>query len=54
VTKIFADFNLEVEYFDENDKESGDSAVSGMQLETENIKIEDGSLVAGWQPHIDS
>jgi hypothetical protein len=37
VAEIFADNYSEVEYFDENSEESGDSIVSGMQLETENI-----------------
>jgi hypothetical protein len=39
----------EVKYFDENNKESGDSVVTGMQLETENA-----NSVTGWQPHVNS
>jgi hypothetical protein len=41
------------EHFNENCKESGDNVASGMQLETENTEIEDPSLAAGWQPHVD-
>jgi hypothetical protein len=41
------------EHFNENCQESGDNAASGMQLDTENTEIEDPSLVAGWQPHVD-
>jgi hypothetical protein len=39
---------LEVKYFYENNKESGDSVVScGVQLETENIKTEGANLISG-------
>jgi hypothetical protein len=39
---------LEVKYFYENNKESGDNVVSyGVQLETENIKTEGASLIVG-------
>jgi hypothetical protein len=37
VAEIFADNYSEAEYFDEKSEESGDSIVSGMQLEIENI-----------------
>lgn len=46
LAKIFADNDLEAEYSDENSKESGNSIVSGRQLETENTEIENASLVA--------
>jgi hypothetical protein len=54
VAKIFTDNNLKVKYFEENNKESGDSVVSGMQLKTDNTEIEDASFVAGWQPCVES
>jgi hypothetical protein len=50
VAKIFVDNYLEVEYLDENNKESGDSVFSGMQLKRENTEIKDANLMEGWQP----
>jgi hypothetical protein len=46
VAKVFAGNYVEVEYFDENNKESGGSVVHDVQLKTENTEIEDTSLVA--------
>jgi hypothetical protein len=34
-------------------QESGDSVVSGMQVVTQNIEIEEASLATGWQPSVD-
>jgi hypothetical protein len=53
VAEIFTDNGLEVQYFYENNNKSGDGVVSGMQVETENIEIEDASLAAGWPPPVD-
>jgi hypothetical protein len=44
VTVVFYDNYSESEYFDLNNKESG-SIVSGMQLETENLHIQDGKCM---------
>jgi hypothetical protein len=53
MAQIFTDNYSEVEYFDESNKESGGSVVSGMQLGTENTDAVDANLVAGWQPLVD-
>jgi hypothetical protein len=53
VTEIFTYNYLEVEYFDENSKESLGSIVSDLQFETENSDVEDAILIAVWQPHVD-
>lgn len=51
MAKIFAD--MQVKYFSEDSKESGDSVVSDMWVEAESTEIENASLAAGWQPHVD-
>lgn len=38
-------------FWDENNEESDDSVVSGIQQETGNIEAEDVTFVAVWQPH---
>jgi hypothetical protein len=48
---IFSDNCLEAEYFNKN-KESGDSVVSSMKLETENAETWNANLVSGWQLHV--
>jgi hypothetical protein len=52
VVEIFAHINSELVHTDENCNKSGDSVVSGVQLETENIKIENANFVSGWQPSV--
>jgi hypothetical protein len=45
--RFFADNDFEVEYLNENNVESSNNVVCGMELETENTYIEDATLVAG-------
>jgi hypothetical protein len=46
--------DLEVRYFDEKNKGSGNAVVSGIQLETQNGETEDANSVAAWQQPVDT